>query len=292
MRSMHRTVDDSPTGADGTAVDHPLPSGPVQAVPGGYGSADAYDRYMGRWSALLARQLLEFANVSASKSILDVGCGTGSLTKIVAESISANLIVGIDPIEQFIHSARRKVRDQRVVFEYGKAEQLPYAQGSFDTSLAQLCVHHFSDGDRAIREISRVTRSGGIVAACEWDAGSGMEMFQVLFDSLESVLPGESSERPARNYATEGELSALWKTCGLRDVEETALTVQLRFADFEDFWVPVTEGPSSVYKQYCRLSPLMQDEFQLVLKRRLLAGWSDGPFTLNAKAWAVKGRVA
>ena len=281
MRAQLPTFNNAPAGSEG-----------LQAAPGGYGSADAYDRYMGRWSALLARPFLEFADISASESILDVGCGTGSLTKVVTASGTAKLIVGIDPIERFIRSARRNVPDEGVVFDCGNADRLPYAKDSFDASLAQLCIHHFPEGERTVREICRVTRPGGIVAACEWDAGPGMEMFQVLHDTLGSVLPGTVSERPARQYATAGELAALWETCDLQDVEETALSVQFRFADFEDFWVPVTEGPSSTYKHYCRLSPLMQDEYRRVLKRRLLHGWSDGPFTLNARAFAVRGRVA
>lgn len=291
MCATFHTVWHSADGAgDAEESNLPLP-GSLSATPGGYGSGEAYDRYMGRWSSLLARQFLRFAGISTARCVLDVGSGTGSLTKVIANAVPVRRIVGIDPVQQFVHSARRNIRDPRVVFNRGQVERLPFTDNSFDAGLAQLCVHHFPDGRRAIREIMRVTRSGGVVAACEWDAGPGMEMFQVLHDAIASVLRQDGRPRPARRYSARGELVDLWQACGMTDVEGGALSVQRRFTGFEDFWVPFTEGPSVVCERYCKLSPLMQEDFRRRLKQRLLKGNQDGPFTLHALAWAVKGRV-
>ena len=162
---------------------------PIPVTPGKYGNCDAYDRYMGRWSALLATQFLDFAGVLTAGRILDVGSGTGSLTRSIAAVTAARRIVGIDPVGPFVSAARYRFGDARVSFDHGDVDNLPYRDSDFDACLAQLSFHHFSDGQRALQEMLRVTRSGGVVAACEWDSGPAMEMFHLLWDTLKAVHP-------------------------------------------------------------------------------------------------------
>ncbi len=264
---------------------------PLPAMPGEYGDSDAYDRYMGRWSAFLARQFLDFAGIGAAERVLDVGSGTGSLTGVIAASTRASRIVGIDPVAQFVRCARQRFGDPRVTFDCGDAGELPYPDSDFDASLAQLSFHHFSEQENALCEMLRVTRSGGIVAACEWDSGAGMEMFHILRDTLAAVHPQSGAQHSLRQYAGESELLGLWQACGIEDAEEEALVVPLRFTDFDDFWIPFTEGPSGVLNRLNTLSPALREDFRRKLRHTLLDGKSDGPITLQARAWAVRGRV-
>ena len=259
------------------------------ATPGRYGNGDAYDRYMGRWSTILARRFLDFVEIGAAERILDIGSGTGSLTRVIAESTTASGIIGIEPVQQFVRSARRRTSDPRVRFDHGAVEELPYPDAEFDASLAQLTFHHFPDGEAALSEMLRVTRPGGLVAACEWDAGPGMEMFRILADTLVAVHPPSGAQHSLRQYAGPGELLDLWTACRIKDVEEESITVPLTFADFSDFWIPFTEGPSGVVNRLNALSPTVKADFQRRLKHRLLNGKSDGPITLHARAWAVRG---
>ena len=269
---------------------------PQPPTPGEYGNAEAYERYMGRWSTLLARRFLDFVEIGKAQRVLDIGSGTGSLTSVIAASTKASRIVGIDPVPQFVQWAQQRLGDPRVTFECGDARELPFPDSDFDASLSLLSFHHIPDGRDATYEMLRVTRAGGIVAACDWDcswdSGPGMEMFRVLHETLQTVYPQSKSQHSfPRQYGGRGELLGIWKACGIRDAEEIHLTVPLRFTDFDDFWIPVIEGPSSVVSCLRALSPSVKNHFQLELRRALLGDRPNGPIELLARAWAVRGRV-
>ena len=260
-------------------------------TPGRYGNSDAYDRYMGRWSRLLARQFLDFVALEPGGSLLDVGAGTGALTAAIAAATEASRIVGIDPVESFVQAARQAHSDPRLRFDLGGIGDLPYPDGTFDATLAQLSFHHFPDPGAALRQMRRVTRSGGLVAACDWDAGPGMELFHVLWESLADVFPPAIEAKNLKAYAGPGRLRSHWHAAGLDRVDEKALVVPLAFADFDDLWTPFVESPSSVLAHLDRLSPALQRDYRETLKKRVLGGKTDGPFTLHARAWAVRGTV-
>jgi len=267
------------------------PFAPHPPTPGRYGNSEAYERYMGRWSRLLAQKFLGFIALESVNSVLDVGAGTGALTTVLAKDTDIPRIVGIDPIEAFVHAARRDSGDRRLRFDVGHAGDLPYPDDAFDATLAQLSFHHFPDPDAALRQMQRVTRSGGLVAACDWDAGPSMELFYVLWDTLAEIYPPALDAKNLRSYAGPGRLQNHWRAAGLKHIEETALVVPLAFADFDDFWTPFVGSPSSVLVQLARLSPALRRNFRAALKKRLLSGKNEGPFTLHARAWAVRGTV-
>jgi len=252
--------------------------------------AEAYEVMMGRWSRQLAPLFVEFAGVRDGERVLDVGCGTGSLSATLVRVTGASKIVGIDPSKGFIEYARTLVTDPRVTFELGDAQELPYADGSFDRCMALLIVNFVPDAPKAANEMRRVTRKGGVVAMTMWDGSRAHELTRCFWNAAVAIDP--TAKRPAErrgSYGSAEALSDLLKGAGLTDIEVIDLTMPCQFSSFDDYWLPVTEwqGPSGAY--LARLSEDDRAALRERLRQDLLGNRADGPFTLQAKAWAVKG---
>jgi len=252
--------------------------------------AEAYEVMMGRWSRQLAPLFVEFAGVRDGERVLDVGCGTGSLSATLVRVTGASKIVGIDPSKGFIEYARTLVTDPRVTFELGDAQELPYADGSFDRCMALLIVNFVPDAPKAANEMRRVTRKGGVVAMTMWDGSRAHELTRCFWNAAVAIDP--TAKRPAErrgSYGSAEALSDLLKGAGLTDIEVTDLTMPCQFSSFDDYWLPVTEwqGPSGAY--LARLSEDDRAALRERLRQDLLGNRADGPFTLQAKAWALKG---
>jgi len=254
---------------------------------------DGYDRLMGRWSRMLAPQLVRFAKVQDGDAVLDVGCGTGSLTRALLDVGPAVRVTAIDASPDYIEIAGKCLDDRRVRFEHANAESLPYPDDSFDKCVSLLVMNFVPDAARAATEMRRVTRTGGTVAAAVWDYGDGMEMLRLLWDEAASI-DGNAMAKHERNMplCRQGELAGLWNECGLGSVEGASLTIRMEFPTFDDYWTPFLTGigPSGSYVSGLSV------EAQTALRDRLCAklayGSNETPFTMNAKAWAVRGVVA
>ena len=256
-------------------------------------SGTAYDRFIGRWTTRLAPRFLKFAALGRARRVLDVGAGTGALTAALAKSSRATQIIGIDPRLLLVCAAQKRVDDPRVTFDCADPHALPYPSAAFDASLAQLAFPQVTDCGRALAEMHRVTRPGGTIAACIWDAGPAMAMFTVLHDTLAAVDPLLALRHARRHYATRDDLLALWHACGMADVDIRPLRIAMPFAGFDDFWTPFATGPSRIAACVRTLSPAKQIAFRDELQSRLLPGEPAAtPFTLTAAAIAVRGRVA
>ena len=257
-----------------------------------FSEADAYERFMGRWSRPLAPPFLKFAGVQDGDRVLDVGSGTGSVALAVLQEAPAGRVVGIDPSPAYVAHARAHVGGGRATFEEGDAQRLRFPDGSFDAALALLVLNFVPDRPAAAREMARVTRPGGVVAAAVWDYGDGMEMIRVFWDEAVARDPaaGPKDERHMP-LCRKGELAELWKAQGLRDVREEPLVVPLRFSSFEDYWSPFLagQGPAGAYVAALPEGP--RRELEQRLRRRLLGAGGDRPITLTARAWAVRGVV-
>ena len=259
-----------------------------------FAAADKYDFGMGAWSKVLAPLFIEFiGGIKEGDHVLDVGCGTGALALTIAQTTKAGKVVGIDPSNGFIEVARKKSSDPRLRFDIGHAQKLPYDTTSFDKCLASLIITFVPDAPKAAAEMRRVTKAGGIVATCMWDSQGGMELFDTFWRAavtLDADIERRSSRR--RPYSTLKELSDLWRGAGLDQVETDALTMPLAFNSFQDLWAyhAKAEGPSSNYTR--SLPRERQQALENQLRKEILGGRLDGPFTLQAKAWAVKGQVA
>src|SRR5262245_6121404 len=255
--------------------------------------AEAYEKLMGRWSRQLAPGFVEFAGVQNGDRVLDVGCGTGSLSAALAKATKALKIVGIDPSKSFVEYARSQIRDFRVSLEVGDAQNLPYPDQSFDRCLALLIVNFIPDARKATNEMRRVTRSGGVIATANWDGSRANELVNGFFwDAAKAIVPSvkRPSERPGA-YNSAETLSDLLKGAGLKDLAVTDFTLACQFSCFDEYWQRflMGEGPSGTY--VAGLSADHRQQLKEQLRHDVLRGGSDGPFTLQAKAWAVKGIV-
>jgi ubiquinone/menaquinone biosynthesis C-methylase UbiE len=256
-----------------------------------FSNAEAYERMMGRWSAQLADLFLNFVHVRDDERVLDVGCGTGSLMQALAERTTRGRIVGIDPTAPFIEYARSRFCDPRITCERGSAFDLPFPDASFDVSLSLLVLMLIPTPEKAVDEMVRVTRPGGVVGACTWDA-DGFTMVAALWDEAVRLDPAAATaaERP-KHCNRAGQLRQLWESAGLQHVEETALQFDARFSSFDDYWSPFLTGigPPGVY--VTSLSESKRIALRKALRVRLSPDNPDKPFSLPARAWAVRGVV-
>src|SRR5918999_3245813 len=210
--------------------------------------AEAYERQRGRSSKILAPLFVDFVGVEGE--VLDVGCGTGTLTFAIAKNESVSKIVAIDMSEAFLAYARSKTDDPRISFESADAQKLRFSDASFDQCLALLVMRFIPDAPKAAREMRRVTRPGGVIATAMWDTTGGNE----LNDSLSNAALSLDSNAPKEKhlsgvYGTAEELISLWAAAGLRNIEVKNIVFPWGFDSFDDFWQPLTEGqgPAGAY---------------------------------------------
>lgn len=252
-------------------------------------SADAYDRFVGRYSAALARELIELAGVEPGMRALDVGCGPGALTAELAARLGHANVSAADPSEPFVEACRARVPGAEVVL--ASAEALPFADDTFDVALSQLVVNFMDDAHAGVRELARVTRPGGVVASCVWDYAGEMTLLRSFWDAAREVAPerGTALDEGAMRWSGEGELAELWDRAGLDDLRFGSLVVRADYADFEDLWwpLPTGVGPAGAFTK--SLDEQRREALREALRRRL--GVGDGPFELSARAWAVAGVV-
>jgi SAM-dependent methyltransferase len=248
-------------------------------------AADAYDRFMGRYSVPLAPQFADFAAVGAGHRVLDVGCGPGALTAELVRRLGSAAVSAVDPSEPFVAAARE--RHPGVSVQCAAAEQLPFDDGAFDASLAQLVVHFMADPVAGLREMARVTRKRGVVAACVWDHAGGQGPLSLFWEAaceLDSDVDDESQLAGAR----EGHLSELFEAAGLNEVEESVLSVEVEHPNFEEWWEPFTLGVGPAGGFAAGLDGKRQARLRELCRQRLPAG----RFVLAAQAWAARGLVA
>jgi SAM-dependent methyltransferase len=246
--------------------------------------ADAYDRFMGRYSVPLAPRFADYAGIASGARALDVGCGPGALTGELVGRLGTDAVRAVDPTEAFVAATRE--RHPGVDVRRAAAERLPLAEAEVDAALAQLVVHFMADPVAGLREMARVTRPGGVVAACVWDHGGGQGPLSAYWDAVRALDPDAEDEAGLAG-AREGALVRLLRGAGLREVEEGALTVDVEHPSFEEWWEPFTLGIGPAGRYVAGLDATRRDRLRELCRERLPAA----PFVLTARAWAARGLV-
>ena len=255
-------------------------------------SGDGYELQMGRHSRSLAPLLIAFATPHAKGKALDVGCGTGNLAVELAKNADLTSIEAFDFSPPYIAYAKARGADRRINFQTADACAIPFADGTFDLTLSMLVLAFIPEPQRAVREMVRVTKPGGIVAACMWDLRGGLVFGRMFWDTAAALDPRAVEARGktmSRVITREGGIAGEFRAAGLRDVQETVLTISMSFAGFEDFWAPF-EGRESAFAAYVSgLDAAQKDKFKSALRLAYLDGSPDGPRTYFASAWAARG---
>jgi SAM-dependent methyltransferase len=246
-------------------------------------SADAYARFMGRFSEPLALEFADHVGVAGGQRALDVGCGPGALTAILVERLGADQVQAIDPSATFVAALHERLPGVDV--QTGTAEALPYGDDAFDLTLAQLVVHFMKDPVAGLREMTRVTRPGGVVAATVWDHARGNGPVTMFWSAVKTLDPVEEAESTLPGVR-EGHLAELFSSAGLSP-QETTLSVEPRFENFDDWWLPYTKGVGPAGEYVKKLDDAGRERLREAAAELL----PDGPFTLPATAWCVTARV-
>jgi SAM-dependent methyltransferase len=256
--------------------------------------AVAYERLMGRWSPLLAEALVAFAGLGADETVLDLGCGTGSLAFALARRAEPRRILGIDIARPYIDYAASRSGDPRLDFRVGDATALALADGAVDRSFSLLALNFMAPPARALAELCRVTRPGGTVAAAVWDFSGGL-VYQRIFWDTAAALDAAAAHARAHQFSSplthDGELAAACAAAGLKEVAAATLTIRQAFRDFADYWQPIREAQGPVGDYVKRLPPDRLALLEAALREAYCAGAGDGPRSLAASAWAAKGIV-
>jgi SAM-dependent methyltransferase len=245
-------------------------------------AAEAYDRFMGGWSRLLAAPMVDFAGVGSDDRVLDVGCGPGALTLELVARLGADSVAAVEPSEPFVAAVR--ARAPGVDVRKAAAEHLPFPDGAFDAALAQLVVHFMADPIAGLREMARVTRNDGVCAASVWDYSGGhgpLGPFWRAAHELDPDLRGEADLAGARP----GHLADLFAAAGLREIAETTLEARREYSTFEEWWEPFTRSVGPAGAHVAALEPDRRAE----LRDRCRSMLPPAPFALTARAWAVRG---
>jgi len=245
-------------------------------------AAEAYDRFMGRFSSLLSPQMADLASVTGGARALDVGCGPGALIAVLVERLGPESVAAVDPSPPFVEAAR--TRYPGVDVRHATAEDLPFDDAAFDVTLAQLVVHFMQDPVGGLREMARVTRPGGVVAASVWDHAGGKGPLGLFWSVARELDPGVVDESNLAG-AREGHLAELFAAAGLHDIQSSLLSADLSIPSFDDWWEPFEGGvgPAGAYVA------ALDGAARVRLRDRCRARLPDGPFVMPARAWAARG---
>jgi SAM-dependent methyltransferase len=245
-------------------------------------SADAYDRFMGRFSTPLAARFVAEAGIGAGLRVLDVGSGPGALTGALAATVGADHVVAVDPMPVFVESLQE--RHPGVAAQVAPAERLPFSDGEFDAALAALVVPFMADPVAGLCEMVRVTRPGGTVAATVWQHAAGTSPLSPFWDGVRDVDPTAVNESVAAG-TREGHLAELFADAGIPRTRTTELTVTIEFERFDDWWEPFTYGVGPAGGYVAARSPERVAEVRAACAARL----GPEPFTVSGSAWCVVG---
>lgn len=250
-------------------------------------AGEVYDAFMGRWSRRVAAEFVAWLDVPGGRDWLDVGCGTGALAGTVVERAAPRAVAAVDPAPGFVVHARDNLRHGPPArLACAEARALPFADASHDAVVSALVLNFVPEPARALAEMARVTRPGGVVGAYVWDYAAGMEYLRAFWDAAAALDPAAAALDEARRFpmCRPEALEELARNAGLLEPEVRAIDVPIRFDDFEDFWRPFLggQGPAPGYVA------TLDDARRAALCQRLRATVGEGPIDLVVRAWALR----
>ncbi len=250
-----------------------------------------YERYIGRWSRLVAPAFLTWLGRPHDERWLDVGCGTGALCAAILDRCAPASLTGVEPSEGFLGLAAQNLGD-RVRLRAGSAAALPLDDASCDVVVSGLVLNFVPDTAAGLAEMRRVTAPGGTVAAYVWDYGGEMEIIRIFWDCAVALDPACAGlhEGPRFPLCTPAALRAAFEAAGFANVATTALDARAEFRDFDDYWQPFLGGQGPAPAYVASLSDDRRAALREALRARIAAPRA-GPVTLRARAWAVSGRA-
>jgi SAM-dependent methyltransferase len=254
----------------------------------------AYKVFLGRWTRRLAQPLLDFAEFSDAGRLLDVGCGTGSLANAMAARWPARHVAGIDIAAPYIAFARSQATPGNLTFEVADAAKLPFDDGSFAGAATQLVLNFVPDPVAALTEMRRVTVPSGHIAAAVWDFRGGLVYQRIFWDTAAGIDAGAATTRDklfSGALALPEGLVGLFKSIGLDRIERTSITIRMDYASFDDYWQPLCGGQGPVGTYLDGLNPDLRSRIEQAVATAYRSGAPDGPRSMTATAWAVRGRV-
>jgi ubiquinone/menaquinone biosynthesis C-methylase UbiE len=253
-------------------------------------SGNQYERFMGRWSNLISRKFLTWLAVPTNNIWLDIGCGTGSLTKLILEKYLPKKVISIDPSSEFILYAKQSVKNPNVLFQIGMAEELEIKSKSIDAVVSGIMLNFVPRPEAVIAEMIRVAKPGGTIGIFVWDYSKGMEMLRYFWDAAVEldINAKEYDEGIKFPLCQEGQLESLVKASGLKKIAAIPIEETITFKNFDDYWLPFlgNVGPAPRYVMNLDKKDRQKLENRL---RELLPIQKDDSISLMLKAWAVKG---
>jgi SAM-dependent methyltransferase len=258
-----------------------------------WSAGDSYDRYMGRWSRQIAPRFLDWLNAPTGQDWLEVGCGTGALSAEILARTSPRRLLAIDPSAGFIDTARANVPDQRIEFRVGDAQALPAEADSFDVIASALALNFVPDRLKALGEMRRVARQGGLIGFYVWDyPGGGIEFMRAFWTAATQLdtSAADLTEDKRFPFCTLEGLTSTVRDAGLDVLDRTAIEVATVFRDFDDYWQPFTLGAGPAPGYCMSLDPERRERLRQKL-HDTLPRQRDGSIRLNARAWAIMARV-
>lgn len=253
-------------------------------------SADAYERFMGRWSRQLAKAFIQWFAPAASWNWLEVGCGTGALTQAIYHNAHPASVDACDPSPQFVSFARRSLANPAITFLVAGADELPHREDGFDAVVSGLVLNFIPSPDLAVRSMISRLRPGGMLAAYVWDYAEGMQFLRLFWDAAVDLDPAAADLDEGHRFPIchPEALADMLEGAGLNSVETHALEIDTPFPDFESYWAPFLGGTGSAPTYVVSLHPTAREQLRLRLREQLSPA-ADGSIQLTARAWAVRG---
>jgi len=263
----------------------------MNSAAAAWDSGHAYEQYVGRWSRKVATEFLRWLAPSPGLAWADAGCGTGALTATILNVCAPSSVYGIDSSEGFVSQARRRIGDPRVRLYTGDASHLPWESAVCDVIVSGLVLNFVRDHESMMREMARVTRPGGCVAAYVWDYAGGMQMMRHFWDAAIAVNPDDAKLDQAERFplCQPGPLKALFERTELKSVTVRAIDIPAVFQDFDDYWAPFLGRTGAAPTYLASVGEEGQERIRLYLKSRRAPTTRDGLIELTARAWAVQG---